>query len=413
LSLTLTLRKINYKFILNYFIVAYAFCLPISKAGISLFGGLLILFWLLDANYKEKYYAIKNNTLILSLIAFISFSVLSVFWSSDTFFALSYLKKYWHLFLIIVIYTSLDKKYIKYIFSSFLAGMFISEIISYGIFFEFWTKEGVSPNDPSPFLDHTSYSALLAFTIFILMYKIMLITNIKWRIFYLIYFFTAVSNLFINGGRTGQVIFFIGIIIIGFFNIKCKFRAIFVSLLGALLFFIAAYNISPVFKSRMDTALLDMKKMVYENNYRGSLPARIALWKIGSENFLSSPLMGTGIGDEAQNSKEDIKRYQLESFMSTNGVFHYVDYHNAFVQYLVQLGIVGFLLFLSIFYFFIKIKIQSWVYFNLKLLFIGVYILWSMIGLTFHLNTSLVFFVLFSSVFMKIAYFEKIEKNIN
>lgn len=404
-------NKLNYRLILNYFIVAYAFCLPISKAGISLFGGLLILFWLLEANYKEKFIAIKNNALVLSLVAFVGFSALAVFWSSDFLFALGYLKKYWHLFLVVVIYTSLDKKYISYVFSAFLAGMLISEITSYGIFFELWSKQGVSPHDPSPFLDHTSYSALLAFTTFILMYKIMLTTNIKWRIFYLVYFFTAVSNLFINGGRTGQVIFFVGIIIIGFYNIKCKFRAMFVTLLGALLFFIGAYTISPVFKHRMDYTLSDMKKMIYEDDYRGSLSARIALWKIGVENFVSSPLIGTGIGDEAKNSKEDITRYQLEGFMSTNGSFQYVDYHNAFVQYLVQLGIVGFFLFLAIFYSVIKLKIKSWVYSNLKLLFVVVYVLWSMVGLTLHLNTSLVFFVLFSSVFMKTAYFEKIEEN--
>jgi len=409
--LNLILRKpiIEYKKVLNSLIIAYAFCLPLSKAGISLFGILLIIFWLLQANFKVKYQLIKENKLILSIVAFVGFSMLSILWSSDTLFALDYLKKYWHLFLIIVIYTSLEEKYIKHIFSAFLVAMLISEIISYGIFFEIWTKEGVSPHDPSPFLDHTSYSTLLAFTTFILMYKIMLTTNLKWRVFYLLYFFTAVSNLFINGGRTGQVIFFVGITIIGFLNIRCKFKAIGVTLLGAILFFMGAYTISPVFKSRMDYTLLDVQKMILQDDYTGSLSARIAMWKIGSENFLHSPLIGTGIGDEAHYSQEDIKKYDLEYFVSTNGTFYYVDYHNAFVQYLVQLGIIGFLIFLSIFYFILKLQIQSWLYANLKLLFIGLYILWSMVGLTLHLNTSMVFFVLFTSILLKVEYYENIE----
>lgn len=402
-------NRINYNVLINYFIVAYAFCLPISKAGISLFGGLLILFWLFETNFRTKYQLIKENKFILTTFIFVGFSVLSLMWSSDTLFALNYLRKYWYLLLIIVIFTSLDKKYIQYIFTAFLLGMFISEITSYGIFFEVWTKEGVSSHDPSPFVDHTSYSALLAFTTFILMYKIMLTTNLKWRIFYLLYFFTAVSNLFINGGRTGQFIFFVGIMIIGFLNIKCKFRAISISLFGALFFFIGAYNVSPVFKTRMDYTLLDMKKMVFEDDFRGSLSARFALWKIGSENFLHSPLLGTGIGDEAQYSQEDIKNYELEYFISTNGTFYYVDYHNAFVQYLVQLGIVGFILFLSLFYFIFKIKIDYWMYYHLKVLFLILFVLWSMIGLTLHLNTPMTFFVLFTAVFMRIAYYEKKE----
>lgn len=402
-------KKLNFALLINYFIVAYAFCLPLSKAGISLFGGLLILLWLIDANFKEKYELIKKNNLILAMLFFIGFSLLSLLWSSDPEFALRYLKKYWHLMVFLVIYTSLDKKYISYVFTVFLLGMLISEIVSYGIFFEIWTKEGVYSHDPSPFVDHTSYSVLLAFTTFILMYKIMLTTDLKWRIFYLLYFFTAVSNLFINGGRTGQVIFFVGIIIIGFLNIKCKFRAISVTLIGAFLFFIGAYTISPVFKNRMDYTLQEMKQMIFQDDYRGSLSARFAMWKIGSENFLHSPLIGTGIGDEGEHSQEDIKKYDLEYFVSSNGTFYYVDYHNAFVQYLVQLGLVGFILFLSLFYFIFRIKIKYWMYHHLKILYVILFILWSMVGLTLHLNTPMTFFVLFTSVFMRIAYYENKE----
>lgn len=405
-------QKREYTKLLNYLIIAYAFSLPLSKAGISLFGILLILVWIVESNFKVKYQAIKENKLIRTIFIFIGFSILSILWSSDTLFALDYLKKYWHLFLIVVIYTSLEKKYINHVFSAFLLAMLISEITSYGIFFELWTKEGVPTHDPSPFLDHTSYSALLAFTTFILMYKIMLTTNLKWRVFYLLYFFTAVSNLFINGGRTGQVIFFLGIVIIGFLNIRCKFKAIGITFLGTVLFFMGAYTVSPVFKSRMNDTLLDMQKMVFEDDYTGSLSARFALWKIGSENFFHSPLIGTGIGDEALYSQEDIKKYELEFFVSTNGTFYYVDYHNAFVQYLVQLGIIGFSLFLAIFYLILRLKIKSLVYNNLKLLFIGLYMLWSMIGLTLHLNTPMVFFVLFVSIFMKISKIEETENRV-
>jgi O-antigen ligase len=182
-----------------------------------------------------------------------------------------------------------------------------------------------------------------------------------------------------------------------------------ITTLGVFLFFIVAYTASPVFKARMDYTLDDMGKMVFEDDYRGSLSARFAMWKIGSENFLHSPLIGTGIGDEAQYSQEDIKSYDLEYFMSTNGTFYYVDYHNAFVQYLVQLGIIGFVLFLSLFYFILKIKIRYWIYHHLKILFFILFVLWSMIGLTLHLNTSMIFFVLFTAVFMKISYYEKKE----
>ncbi len=133
--------------------------------------------------------------------------------------------------------------------------------------------------------------------------------------------------------------------------------------------------------------------------------------EIGTENFLQSPILGVGIGDEAQYSREDLLKYKLDYFVSSNGTFYYVDYHNAFVQYLVQLGIVGFILFLIIFYYLSRLKIDSQPYHDLLKLFIILYILWSMVGLSFHINSSMVFFSLFGAIFLKIFSFEsKISK---
>ncbi len=410
----MTLRipiKLELTKILNYLIIVYAVCLPLSKAGISLFGVLLILVWLFEANFRKKFSEIKEIKLFWALFAFLSFSVLAVLWSSDTLYALDYIKKYWHFLVMVVIYTSLQEKYIKHVFTAFLLGMLISEIVSYGIFFEIWTKEGVSSHDPSPFLDHTSYSVFLAFTAFILIYKIILTQSLSWKFFYILYFLTAISNMFINGGRTGQVIFFVGLVFIGFSHIKNKIKASFTIIILILTFGITAYNFSPTFESRFDYTVDDLQKMVTQKDFTGSLSARIGLWKIGTENFLQSPILGVGIGDEAQYSQEDLLKYKLDYFVSSNGTFYYVDYHNAFVQYLVQLGIVGFILFLIIFYYLSRLKIDSQPYHDLLKLFIILYILWSMVGLSFHINSSMVFFSLFGAIFLKIFSFEsKISK---
>ena len=164
---------IDYNKFINYFIVLYSFCLPISKAGTTFSAICLILLWFIESNFKVKISLIKSNKFMIVLGTFLLLSFLSIFWSSDTSFAVDYVRKYWHFLIIPIIYTSLDRSYIKHVFSAFLLGMFISEIVSYGIFFEFWTKEGVSPNDPSPFMDHTNYSIYLAFTVFILMHRIL------------------------------------------------------------------------------------------------------------------------------------------------------------------------------------------------------------------------------------------------
>ena len=114
-----TKDKLFYNDYVNYFILLYAFCLPISKAGISLSVIIIFLFWILEADFKRKYFEIKNNYFILAIFIFILYSFIAVLWSSDKIFALEYVKKYYHFLIIPIIFTSLKKEYIDKVFSSF------------------------------------------------------------------------------------------------------------------------------------------------------------------------------------------------------------------------------------------------------------------------------------------------------
>lgn len=395
---------------INYTIILLAFSIPLSKATTSALEILLILLWLFSKELKEKINRTKQNGFIFAVSLFLAFSAISLLWSNDTLFALDYLKKYWHFLLIPIIYTSLDKKYIPYVFSAFLTSMFISEIISYGIFFKILTFKNVHPWDPSPFMDHTSYSSYLAFTAFILIYRILNTSSFIYKIPYTLFLISSVSNLFLNGGRTGQVIFLLSLLIIGMFHIKNKIKALIGGAVIAIIVFNIAYTSSPIFSKRMDYTMSDIKTMTNNDDYTNSFSARVALWGIGIKNFIHDPLIGTGIGDEAVNSVEDIKKYELENFISKNNNFNYVDYHNTFVQYLVQLGLVGFFLLLYVFYALVKVNVRLSPYKELKILFVFLFIMWSSVGLTLHINSAMLFFTLFSSLFLIISENEQAYK---
>ena len=339
---------IDYNKFINYFIVLYSFCLPISKAGTTFSAICLILLWFIESNFKVKISLIKSNKFMIVLGTFLLLSFLSIFWSSDTSFAVDYIRKYWHFLIIPIIYTSLDRSYIKHVFSAFLLGMFISEIVSYGIFFEFWTKEGVSPNDPSPFMDHTNYSIYLAFTVFILMHRILFEPLIKWKIMYGVFMLFSMSNMLVNGGRTGQVAFFVTLFIVAFLNIKNKLIAIFGSIIFVFIVFTSAYNTSPVFNDRINYAFHDIEKMIKDKDFTNSFSIRVSLWIIGTEQFLDNFLIGTGIGDEAVDIQKYVKKYNFIYY--DNFQDNYIDYHNAYVQYSVQLGIFGLILFILLFF---------------------------------------------------------------
>lgn len=410
LSDYLRIRSVNYGMVLNYFIVLYAFCLPISRAGVSFSIIVLMLFWLLEGDFKRKYQEIKNSYFILSISIFILYSVVAILWSDDKLFAMDYVKKYYHFLLIPVILTSLKREYIERVFSAFLLGMLISEITSYGIFFEIWTIKGVLPTDPSPFMSHINYSIYLAFTIYILAHKLIYTKELKWKISYSIFFILSTTNLFLNGGRTGQLAFIITLILFGFLNIKNKLKAFISMILLATFILLTAYNVSPVFKDRFDYLIHDIEGMIYENNYSNSFSLRVALWRTGIEASKEAVVFGTGIGDEMLNAKKGIERFSIPDAFGSEHTENYIDYHNAFVQYLVQLGVVGLILFLLIFYFLLKLEIKDKIYKNLLYIFSILFLLQSMQGLTFHIQKSMILFVLFSSLFLVIKKFEEESK---
>jgi len=398
-------NNLNYNQYLNYFILLYAFCLPISIAGVSFATIMLILLWFLQKDFKNKFEEIKSSYFIIAIVIFILYSLVSASWSSDKIFALEYVKKYYHFLIIPIIFTSLKKEYINKIFSAFLLGMIISEITSYGIFFEIWTKEGVSSSDPSPFMDHSNYSTYLAFTAFILFYKIIYSDELKWKISYGIFFLLSTRNLFLNGGRTGQFFFLITLLLVGFISFKNKIRSTFLLLFLVSSIFLAAYSFSPVFKDRFDYFIHDIEQMVYQKDFSNSFSLRYALWMTGLEASKKDFIIGTGIGNEVENIDIGIEKYSIpDYFISEN----YIDFHNFFVQYLVQLGLVMILL---IFYFLITIRIKNKMYNNLLYIFAILYILHSMTGNSFHISASMILFVLFSSVFIAIGKYDTEKKN--
>ena len=404
-----SISKNFYEDYINYLILLYAFCLPISRAGVSLSVILIFLFWIFQANFKRKFYEIKQNYFILLIFIFIIYSFIAILWSSDKIFAIEYVKKYYHFLIIPIIFTSLKKEYIDKVFSAFLLGMLISEITSYGIFFELWTKEGISPNDPSPFMDHSNYSTYLAFTVFILMHKIIYTDDFKWKIAYSIFFLFSTSNLFLNGGRTGQFSFLITLCIIGFLNFKNKLKAVVLFISLGTTIFVSAYNISPVFKDRFDYFLHDVEVMINEKDFSNSFSLRVALWISGLEASKHNLIFGSGIGDERENANYILQKFNISNDNFKQETENSIDFHNMYVQYIVQLGIVGLIIILLIFYLLFKLDIRDKVYRNLLIIFLILYFCHSMLGNSFHINQSMVLFVLFSSIFITIYKYEKLK----
>jgi O-antigen ligase len=379
----------DYTQAINYIILAYAFVLPLSRALLVLFSLLLIILSVLDKERQQKFKLMMNNPVIIAFFVFILFNFISLLWTDEVLLSLLYIRKYWYFLVMIVIFTSIKNDYMSKALSAFILGMFISEIISYGVFFEFWEFKKATVHDISPVMNYIEYGVFLAFTALLLLGRVFYYREIKYKILYSLFFITVSGNLFLTAGRTGQLAFVLGLFILAFLNFKNKFKAMLVFILLTTLTISLAFNFSKVFKKRMMETSINSMKAIDNKEYCSSLGNRIASWIVSSDIVKSHPLLGIGIVDNITEFHALIdEKYHGMKCMHIN----YMHVHNQYFQITTQLGIVGLVLFLMMFYHIIRLPIKAQEYKNIKYVYTGIILFTGLPDVLLHRQFSMLLF---------------------
>lgn len=391
-----------------YLVIGFAFILPFSKAAISLFHGLIVIFFIVKLFIERdciRWNELKESRILIALSLFISLSLISILWSSNKIFALEYMGKYWHFLTIPIIYLCLKHKYISSVITSFLLGIFVTEVLTILIYFEFVHFHGIPPgirippNDPSPFMNHANLSLYLAFTSIIILNRISYSETTHVKSIYSLFLISTVYTLIICGGRTGQVIFVISILLYTFLNIHHKIKAVLVTLCVLFTIFIFSYQLIPEFKQRADYTYIDVTSTLSGENYRHSFGQRVAMWKIGANIFMDNFFLGTGIGDETQNISKYIE-YNYADRLKNVSDYDYLDFHSIFIQAPVQMGFLGLIVLIYLFYSMFTIKLYSFAHQNLNYIFVISVLMFGMTNNLLHTLFSMTFFAFFVSIFM-------------
>jgi len=168
-------------------------------------------------------------------------------------------------------------------------------------------------------------------------------------IFFLI---TMVANMFMTGGRAGQAGFIFIWLAISYYYLKSNLTALLVMVISLVLVLVIAWNFSPVFKSRTLNAV---KQVTFYNEYvqesletnKGNSDTSVGLRLHFNEHslklFIESPIYGYGTG----SFKNAFKQYAENS---PELVSKTSNPHSNHMLILVQFGIVGFLIYLNMFY---------------------------------------------------------------
>jgi len=394
-------NNFNIEKVYQYLLIALAFIFPLTVAGGNLVIGIIVLMWILSGNYKTKFNQIINNKLAILSILFFSLHVLGLIWTDDTKWGLTIVKKMSDfLFLLPILLTITKKEYIKYYISAFILAMTLTEVLSYLVWFEIISPlHKATVGNPTPTMSHISYNPYLTFGIYLISYELLFNKSLSTisKYFYAFFALTMSINMFITGGRAGQVMFFamITILIFQYYNPK-RIKAVILSMIIVPSIFISAYNLSPQFNNRVNAAIDNISSYGNIGERNTSVGQRITYTLNSFKIIQDNLLFGVGTGD----FPSEYKKVHIDN---TPDVGITVNPHNMYILTTVQLGLLGLASMMLIFYHQLKFALSSKIGIVkdlgviLPMLFLV--IMWSDSYLLGHYTTIL--FVFFSSFLYK------------
>lgn len=342
--------RVSLKEIPYYLLLLLAFSLPLSTAAPFLLGLLLVINRVAAGDFKDDLYKLRDNNFLKALLLFLLFISIALLWSDDLQHGFMFtLRKEYKLLLIPIFMFFIKKEHIKHYLFAFLLGMSLSEFFTYLVYFEIIDPFGHAQElIPTPFISHITYSPILAFAIYILLAFLLFEKELssKKKALYIFFVLTMTINLFISGGRAGQVMFF-AVIFLLFFQYFSNKKI--VALLGSLLvvptLFLLIYNTLPHFQKRIDRAYSDLANFHVDRN--SSLGLRINFALNSFEIIKENPLLGVGTGG-FKNAYYEVNQKNTPHLIAIENP------HNMYTFILVEFGLVGLISFLSIFFFQIK-----------------------------------------------------------
>ena len=369
----------------QFLFIAFAFVLPLTLALSNIFAYLIVILWLISGNYYIKFKEILNNKIAIASIMYSLVFVIGMLWTNDIQAGLKVIKGTLPFLLLLPIFITItQEKYVKYYVGAFLFSMSIAEISSYLIWFEIvepFRKATVL--DPSVFMDHISYNPFLTIAIYIILNRLFFSKKLT-KIMQYLYIFFAITmsiNMFITGGRAGQIMYFcmLAIIIFQYFN-KQIIKAIIAIAIILPTIFTTAYYTSHIFNSRVNQAIHATTNFSENDKSSTGLRLNFAInsFKIIKEN----PIIGVGTGDYAS------------SYKKFNGVVNH-NPHNMYLFAGSVLGLFGVIVLLNLFYqqikksFKLRDKIQKNLALTLPLLYMLICL--SDVYLTGSNSTTLLF----------------------
>ena len=386
--------------IYQYLLIAAFFFLPITVLGNNIAIWLIVILWFFSGNYKEKFQKIKNHSLALASILFFLIHIFALIWTENLDWGFEIVRKMLPFLFVLPVFLTISRiENIKYYITAFLIAIAISVGLSYLVWFGIIEpfKYAAGIENPVPLMSHTSYNPFLAFAFYLVVNKLLFggkMSQLE-RVVYTFFALTMTFNMFITGGRAGQVMFFVAIIVLVFQYFKnSQVKATVISLILIPCIAVTAYFSSPIFQERVEKVSVEIVQYNTDRETWNttSMGKRITFLVNTSELIKKSPILGVGTGDFPAE-------YEKVNNIRSRHVHPTVQPHNMYLLVLAQLGILGLASLAWIFYLQFRIALSSSNQFvrhvGVAMPIFFIVIMWSDSYLLGHYTGNL--FILFSS----------------
>ena len=331
--------------------ILLAITIPTTIAGTNMVIGLLALLWMLEGNCKNKFNFIRSSKWMISIFALIAFYALGMFWGDIHLNADWQFQRLALLLVFPVLRTmNLKQETIRNGVVAFLITTFISAIVSIAInnniilpineYFSFINYD----QHISAFIKYNYHNVLLSLAFTISLY-ILIEKKSKYKAALVLFIIAYAISIFTERGRAGQVIFNLSAIShIVYYNRQNLLKLLaFLILLFSFQFIV--YKTTKVYKNRLDLA----SDIIINNGDRGVgylVDIRYVFVKESLKRIKQKPILGYGTGSFGTIFEKEVKSGHDFQVHRTP--------HNQYLYVLFELGILGLLLLLSIFYYQIK-----------------------------------------------------------
>ena len=403
--------------LIKLYMYLYIFLLPFNFFS-GFFSNLtfILFFWWLFVGKREGYFQkikeiFKNKPLVLFLL-FITYAILSLFWSSNLEAGMDELDYYkYYPIIVLVFFTVFKKEDIKIAFYVLIFSFAVYALFSLSLYMDLFTikiKEYVSSkNDPKGILPYAVVTFYMSISVFFSVYYFFKEENKKLKYIFL---FTAIISFFtliVNNGRMGQLSFICTLFILIIFYMKYLFKYKKITISFILIFTIGCfylYNSSKL--DRYFKGFQELKHSYENKEYVGSWGPRLFMWSAAKELIPQNLFFGAGVGD----ALDELNQYKKDSKKSISWITHY---HNNYFEYIAKFGILGYSIFLfSILVLLISLYKKNKYFFILGLIFYTMFFINgfgdSIIRMSNFDNFFILVFILFSiSIQEKINYKEE------